>query len=135
MVMRVLPRLEKSDMYEFLSIFSNSNIESINLKLYNGTVTRTMELPHGSTASYYTFEFRSDSVEMMTKDLERVDHNQVQTCEVHLQKEGEYGTVSLSLLNSELSFYENQTLFSTEKLLEFARKKELRKVTLSLNNF
>lgn len=133
MVMRVLPRLEKSDMYEFLSIFSNSNIESINLKLYNGTVTRTIELPHGSTASYCYFELRSDSIEIMTKDLERVDHNQIQSCEVHLQKDGEYATVSLSLLHQELSFHENPRLFSTEKLLEFARNKQLRKVILGFD--
>lgn len=131
MVMRVLRSLEKADMYDFLAVFPKSSICAIHLILYNGTVTRTMELPHGSTASYYTFELRSDSVEMITKDLERVDHNQVQTCEAHLQKDGEYGIVSLSLLHSELSFHEKPNVFSTDKLLEFARKKELRKVTLS----
>lgn len=131
MVMRIIHPLEKADMVEFLSIFPDSIIQGIYLTLYNGTMTRNMELPHGSTAVYQTFQLQSDSKEAMTKDLERVDHNQIQSCEVHLKKEFAYGVVSLDLLSHELSFQENPYIFSTETLLEFARKKCLRKVILS----
>jgi hypothetical protein len=130
MVMRIIYPLNKADMDDFLSIFPDAKIEHIYLNLYNGTMTRNMELPNGSTAVYLKFQLQCESKEAMTKDLERVDHNQIQSCEVHLSKDGEYGTVSLNLLDHEMSFQEKPSLFSTDKLLTFARTKHLDKVTI-----
>lgn len=130
MVMRTIHPLEKSDMMEFLDLFSDSLIHSISLTMYNGTGTQVMDLPHGSIAEYTSFRLQAKSKASMLKDLERVDHNQIQTCEVHLSNGVAYGVVHLGLLNHELSFQEKHTLFSTEKLLDYARKKELDKVTL-----
>jgi hypothetical protein len=130
MVMRTIYPLETSDMMDFLELFPDSLIQRISLTLYNGTSTRIMELPHGSTAEYYSFRLDSKSKTSLLKDLERVDHNQIQTCEVHLSKGDTYGVVNLNLLNHELSFKEKPALFSTEKVLDYARKKQLDKVTL-----
>jgi len=117
-------------MMDFLELFSDSLIQRISLTLYNGTSTRIIELPHGSTAEYYSFRLDSKSKTSLLKDLERVDHNQIETCEVHLSKGDTYGVVNLNLLNHELSFKEKPALFSTEKVLDYARKKQLDKVTL-----
>jgi hypothetical protein len=130
MVMRTMYPLEKSDMMDFLDLFSESLIQSISLTMYNGTVTRSMELPNGSTAEYTSFRFQAKSKASLVKDLEHVDHNQIQSCEVHLSNEGTYGVVQLNLLNHELSFQEKPTLFSTDKVLDYARKKNLGKMTL-----
>lgn len=130
MVMRTIHPLDISDMYEFLNLFPDSTIQYIYLNLYNGTMTRAMELPHGSTAVYLKFQLQADSKNAMTKDLERVDHNQIQSCEVHLSKDGEYATVFLNLLDHEMSFQEKPNLFSTEKLLDFARTKHLDKILI-----
>lgn len=130
MVMRIIHPLDANVMYEFLNLLPERYICSIRLKLYNGTTTRFKELEHGSTAYYTNVELQSDSIEAMKRDLEHVDHNQIQKCEVHLQKESDYGVITLSLLELEMSFHDNPTLFPLDKLLKFAREKELHKLTL-----
>lgn len=131
MVMRTIYCLTEEDLYEFLALFPEF-ITGISLTLYNGTPSHAKHLPNGATAYFQQISFHADSIDQLKKDLCHVNHNQVQTCEVHLEKENERATVTLSLLNRELFFSDSPQLVPRDKLLEFAKANELRKVTINV---
>ena len=131
MGMRMIYCLTEEDLYEFLGFFPGS-ITGISLTLYNGTPSHAKDLPNGATAYFQQISFFAVSIDQMKKDLCHVNHNQIQKCEVHLEKDNERATVTLSLLNRELYLSDNAILVPRENLLNFAKVKELRKVTINV---
>lgn len=131
MVLRMIPCLTQDDFYEFVGLFPTF-ITGISLTLYNGTASHAKHLPNGATAYFQQISFHADSIKQMKEDLLNVDHTQIQTCELHLEKENERATVTLSLVNRELYLSDNAILVPREKLLNFAKAKELRKVTINV---
>jgi hypothetical protein len=135
MVKRCIQTLKEDDLYEFLGLFNEDYIRSIILELYNGTCKAEKDLPNGSTLTTDRLSLYSLSIEMMQNDLKKVDWNQIQKCEISLENPDseEYTTVTLSLLHCELDFHNHRSTIPIPKLLEFAEKKRLYKVTIGYN--
>ena len=135
MVKRCIQSLKEDDLYEFLGLFNEDYIRSITLNLLNGTCKAEKDLPNGSTLTSDRVSLYSLSIEMLQKDLKKVDWNQIQKCEISLENPDaeEYTTVSLSLLHCEMDFHNHPNTIPIPKLLEFAAKKSLSKVTIGYN--
>lgn len=135
MVKRCIQTLKEDDLYEFLGLFNEDYIRSIILELYNGTCKAEKDLPNGSTLTTDRLSLYSLSIEMMQNDLKKVDWNQIQKCIIYLENSDpdESTTVTLSLLYSELDFHNHHDTIPIQKLLEFAEKKRLYKVTIGYN--
>ena len=135
MVKRCIQTLKEDDLYEFLGLFDEDYIRSIILELYNGTCKAEKDLPNGSTLTTDRLSLYSLSIEMMQKDLKKIDWNQIQKCILYLENSDadESTSVTLSLLHCELDFHNHPNMIPIEKLLQFAAKKHLSKVTIGYN--
>lgn len=129
--MRTIHSLSESDLDALYKLLPMSHLSFLHVILHNGTETRVKTLPKGSTASYEKVSLHCDTWEQMKADLKHIDYNQIISCDFSFSKDGCYYHVSLSLLDRELKFSDTPSLFSSEKLLQFAREKELRKVSIT----
>jgi hypothetical protein len=128
MVMRTIYPLDINALRAFVSLFDASTIYSIELKLYNGTTTRSEEFSDlGVTLTQTKFELTGKTLATIEKALERVDYNQIQSTSVTLMPN--YKTCFLDMLSREVKFSGLDTIPLT-KIQAFVKEHELDRVTI-----
>ncbi len=126
--MRTIYSLDINALRAFVSLFDASTISSIELKLYNGTTTRSEEFSDLSvTLTQTKFELTGKTLATIEKALERVDYNQIQSASVTLMPN--YKTCFLNMLSREVSFSGLETV-SLSKIQAFVKEHELDRVTI-----
>lgn len=131
MSLAIIPTVKESELDEFLQLFTMKTLSSISLVLYNGTGSGYTELPNGGHIAHRKFEMEVPTIEAMKIGLECVDHNQVQRCKLHFQKQkNRYVSVTFDLLAREISVDDAVDLFDMQKMLEYCRKKDIYKLSI-----
>ncbi len=127
MVMRTIPSLDIDAFRAFVKLFDASKVYSINLHLFNGTVTRSQEFPDLDVTVIRTnLELSGRTLANVEKALARVDHNQIQKVNVTLI---DFIRCTLDMLSRELTVRGLDTL-PLATIQKFVKDFDIYKVTI-----